>query len=72
MPPDTGFDGYEVSSEGGSDHCPVRPLPQRSHVPVEGPDYDFDGQGAKSMLVHRVVLMALGGRCPPGSDSWAS
>jgi hypothetical protein len=82
--PIPGFDGYEVSSEGGSDRCPVRPLPPRSHYPVDDGqmlalipnkrtgylrvNLHRDGQGATSMRIHSAVLMTFVGPCPLGSD----
>ena len=86
--PITGVENYEVSSEGrvrslarlihtrngrtrhydGQILTPI-PNPKTGHL---GVDLYRDGQGATLMLVHRLVLMAFVGRCPPGSDSWAS
>ena len=82
--PIPGYEHYEVSSEGGSDHWPASSIRTRHYdgqilTPIPNPktghlgvDLYRDGQGATLMLVHRLVLMAFVGRCPPGSDSWAS
>ena len=86
--PIAGFEDYEVSSEGrvrslarlihtrngrtrwrdGQIRRPM-PNPKTGHL---GVDLYRDGQRATLMLVHRAVLLAFVGPCPPGSDSWAS